>query len=232
MRCNGIHAVIPVKSFASAKQRMSPFLNRAERAQLARLMLEDVLDAVRLSRELRGCLVVTANAEAAVIASAAGAQVVDQEGDCGFSAAVSCAAMALPRGAGLMVVPTDLPHISPALIDRIAALTRSPGVALIPATTDGGTNLLAMRPCTLFRPLFGQDSFARHRSAALTAGVTPVIWPSAEAGCDLDRPADLAAFLALNSATRTHCFLASLDLPRRFEAMHKSSYRSAAMAPA
>ena len=219
MRRNGIHAVIPVKSFASAKLRMSPFLNVFERAQLARLMFEDVLDAVRLSWELQGALVVTQNAQAAAIARSAGVQVVDQYGDFGFAAAVSCGVAALPPDAGMMVVPTDIPHISPMLIDLIAALTRSPGVSLIPATSDGGTNLLTMRPCRLLPPLFGPDSFARHRSAALAAGITPVIWRSAEAGRDLDRPADLEAFLALNSATRAHCFLTSLDLPERFEAM-------------
>ena len=231
MRCNGIHAVIPVKSFACAKQRMSPFLNMIERAHLARLMFEDVLDAVKLSCELRGCLVVTHDAQAAAIARAVDVQVLDQDGDFGFSAAVSCAAAALGPEAGMIVVPTDIPHVSPVLIDRIAALTHLPGVAIVPATSDGGTNLLAMRPCTLLPPLFGHDSSARHRGAALAAGVTPMIWRSAEAGRDLDRPADLAAFLALNSATRTHCFLTSLDLARRFEAM-RSSERSFAMAPA
>jgi 2-phospho-L-lactate/phosphoenolpyruvate guanylyltransferase len=231
MRRNGIHAVIPVKSFASAKQRMSPFLNGTERARLARLMFEDVLDAVRLACEPGGCLVVTHDPLAAAIARCAGLQVVDQGGDLGFSAAVSCAAAALPPDAGMMVVPTDIPHISSALIGRIAALTYSPGVTLVPAISDGGTNILAMRPRTLLPPLFGPDSFARHRSAALAAGIAPVIWHSAEAGHDLDRPADLEAFLARNSATRAHRFLASLDLGRRFAALREAE-RHRAMAPA
>ena len=77
-----------------------------------------------------------------------------------------------------------------------------------------------MRPATLLPPMFGPDSFARHRRGALAAGVMPVIWFSAEAGRDLDRPADLMPFLALNSATRAHFFLANLDLAARFEAIH------------
>jgi 2-phospho-L-lactate guanylyltransferase len=231
MRRTGIHAVIPVKSFACAKQRLSPFLSRTERAHLARLMFEDVLDAVRLSCGLHGVLVVTHNAQAALIAHGAGVQVVDPYGDFGFSAAVSYAASMLAPDAGMMVVPTDIPHISGAVIDRIAGLTRSPGVTLVPATSDGGTNILAMRPCTLLPPLFGADSFARHRSAALAAGIMPVIWPSAEAGRDLDRPADLAAFLALNSATRAHRFLARLDVPKRLEAT-RVHVRELAMEPA
>lgn len=219
MRRNGIHAVIPVKSFACAKQRMAPFLNAAERVRLARLMFEDVLDATQLARGLRRVLVVTHDAEAALIARDAGVQVIDPGGDFGFSAAVSRAVAALPPDAGMMVVPTDIPHISPAIIDRLAALTLAPGIAIVPATFDGGTNLLAMRPTTLLPPMFGQDSFARHRRGALAAGVMPAIWFSPEAGRDLDRPGDLLPFLALNSATRAHFFLASLDLAARFEAI-------------
>jgi 2-phospho-L-lactate/phosphoenolpyruvate guanylyltransferase len=231
MRRSGIHAVIPVKSFASAKQRLSPFLNSPERAHLARLMFEDVLDALGMARQLRGCLVVTHDAQAAAIARKSGVQVVDANGDSGFSVAVSCATAALPPGSGMLVVPTDVPQVSPALVDLIAALTPSPGLTLVPATSDGGTNLLAMRPCTLLPPLFGRDSFARHRRAAAAAGITPVIWPSSDAGLDLDRPADLAAFLAMKSATRAHRFLAGLDLPMRFEAMHAARH-SLAVAPA
>lgn len=217
MRRNGFHAVIPVKSFAHAKRRLKPVLSSIERAELARLMFQDVLGAIGRCRALQGCLVVTADRQAAALARAAGAQVLDEISDSGFSAAVSYAAASLPPDAGMIVVPTDIPHISEALIDRIAALTPSPGVALAPATSDGGTNILAMRPATLLSPLFGRSSFARHRSAASAAGITPVIWPSAEAGHDLDRPADLAGFLALRSATRAHRFLASLDLPERAE---------------
>jgi 2-phospho-L-lactate guanylyltransferase len=224
MRRSGIHAVIPVKSFASAKQRLSPFLNSPERAHLASLMFEDVLDALGLARQLRGCLVVTHDVRAALIARKVGVQVVDVNGDFGFSAAVSYAAAALPPDAGMMVVPTDVPQISPALVDLIAALTPSPGLTLVPATSDGGTNLLAMRPCTLLPPMFGRDSFVRHQRAAAACGIAPVIWPSSEAGRDLDRPADLVAFLTLKSATRAHGFLAGLDLPTRFDAMRAARH--------
>lgn len=223
MRRSGIYAVIPVKSFARAKQRMSPFLSGPERARLARLMFEDVLDAVLLSRSLAGCLVVTDSASASRIATAAGVIVINPKGENGVSAAVISAAAALPSGAGMAVVPTDIPHIGPALLDRVVALTLSPGVTLIPAISDGGTNLLAMWPCTAMPPLFGEDSFARHRNAARNAGIDPVIWYSPEAGRDLDRPADLAPFLALNSDTRAHYFLSSLDLTARFEAMRETT---------
>lgn len=228
MRRSGIYAVIPVKSFARAKRRMWPFLSRGERARLARLMFEDVLDAVLMSRSLAGCLVVTHSEAASRIAHAAGVMVVNPGGEFGVSAAVSFAVGALFPGAGMVVVPTDVPHISSAFLDRVAALTLSPGVTLVPAIADGGTNLLAVRPCTALPPLFGVDSFARHRNAARRAGIPPVIWHSPEAGRDLDRPADLAPFLALNSDTRAHYFLSSLNLAARFETMPEAAAELAA----
>jgi 2-phospho-L-lactate guanylyltransferase len=218
MRRNGIYAVIPVKSFARAKRRMSPFLSPGERACLARLMFEDVLDAVLMSRSLAGCLVVTRSPAALRIAEAAGVPALNPQGEFGLSAAVSSAAGALPPGAGMAVVPTDIPHISSAFLDHVVTFTLSPGVTLVPAISDGGTNLLAMRPCTVLPPLFGENSFTRHRNAARRAGIPPVIWHSPEAGRDLDRPADIAPFLALNSDTRAHYFLSSLNLAARLEA--------------
>ena len=55
----GIWAVVPVKEFEGAKQRLSSALSPDERRTLATTMLEDVLDAVSAVRELAGVLVVT-----------------------------------------------------------------------------------------------------------------------------------------------------------------------------
>ena len=49
-----IWTVVPVKSLAAAKQRLSPLLNDLERQRLARAMFEDVLAACVSARLLAG----------------------------------------------------------------------------------------------------------------------------------------------------------------------------------
>jgi 2-phospho-L-lactate guanylyltransferase (CobY/MobA/RfbA family) len=64
-------------------------------------------------------------------------------------------------------------------------------------------------------PLFGQRSFALHRSAALQAGVPVQVLRIPELSLDIDRPENLKAFLALGSRTRTHEFLCRIGLHER-----------------
>jgi 2-phospho-L-lactate guanylyltransferase len=213
---DGTYAVIPVKPFASAKRRLAPILSSSERTQLARLMLEDVIDAIRGARSVRGFVVVTAHPEAAQLAVAAGGEAIVEAREYGLTHAVETAQRRLvPAAAGLMVIPADIPHLPSATIDAVNARTPERGIALVPATSDGGTNLLAMRPCDVIPPLFGPKSFERHRSRALRAGLPIEICRCPMASCDLDRPDDLLTFLALDTRSRTHDYLAGLGIDVR-----------------
>lgn len=214
---DGTYAVIPVKPFASAKGRLAPILNSFERAQLARLMLDDVLDAVRAAHALAGFCVVTCDPDAAELAKAGG-EVIWEDGAFGFTHAVETAVRELSgRAAAMVVIPADIPHLPSATIDTAVAMTKDQGVTLVPAICDGGTNLLAVRPCDLLPPLFGPESFSRYRMAALDAGITPKIHHCPKAGHDIDRPRDLLTFLAMRPATRTHDFVAGLNVAERLK---------------
>jgi 2-phospho-L-lactate guanylyltransferase len=215
-------AVVPVKPFRVAKARLATALNAVDRARLARVMLEDVLGAMVASRHLlAGLLVVTADDEAAQIARGHGAIVLSEAAPAGINPAIARALAHLgatpdchrgPPGAGMLVVPADLPQLSAAAVERIVGLLGAPrAVAIVPAT-DGGTNLLGCKPAGIIPSSFGPLSFDRHRQAARLAGVTPTILAWSDLGHDLDRPEDLAAFLSLGTASRTHAFLSSLAM--------------------
>ena len=212
----GTYAVIPVKSFVSAKQRLAPILNNFERARLARLMLEDVLDAVRSARKLAGFCVVTNDGEAAALAASRGGQVVRDSGELGLSHAVRMALLELADVAkGAVVVPSDIPHLPSATIDTVVEKTSPCGVALVPAICDGGTNLLSLRPWHVLLPQFGPASFYGHARAALRAGVAAYIHVCPMTSHDLDRPGDLITFLSFRSQTRAHAYLAGLGIGER-----------------
>jgi 2-phospho-L-lactate guanylyltransferase len=215
MTGTSVWAVVPVKPFRVAKARLSTALNADNRARLARVMLEDVLDAMVASRHLlAGLLVVTADDEAAPIARSHGAIVLSEAAPAGINRAIARALdhLAGAPEAGMLVVPADLPQVSAAAVERIVGLLGAPrAVAIVPAT-DGGTNLLACKPAGIIPPSFGPLSFDRHRQAARLAGVTPTILAWSDLGHDVDRPEDLAAFLSLGTASRTHAFLSSLAI--------------------
>ena len=86
-------AILPVKSFGRAKQRLGGAL--PDRPALAAAMVADVLDALGRRRGLDGVIVVTAEPAAADAARAAGARVVHDPVEAGQSAA---AALGIARG--------------------------------------------------------------------------------------------------------------------------------------
>jgi 2-phospho-L-lactate/phosphoenolpyruvate guanylyltransferase len=223
-------AVVPVKSPSRAKQRLAPLLDACERRQLACAMFEDVLDACIGARLLAGIAVVTADAEVAAIAGAAGALVHEEAEERGTNAAIAAGISAVTAFAsGVIVVPSDVPHATAASIDAAARLcVHANALVLVPASRDGGTNLLACTPPDLIRPNFGPGSFARHCDSAARLGIAPLLPSIGRLDLDLDRPEDIDEFLALPATTRTHRLLLELDVPRRLRPVLAPSRAAAA----
>jgi 2-phospho-L-lactate guanylyltransferase len=215
-----IRVIIPVKRFAVAKTRLAPVLDTDERAELARLMFEDVIETVTACSDVfDGMLVITIDPEAAATARRHGAFVLGDVSEQGVNDALSRGLRYLEAAAdGVIVVPSDIPQIArPALVESAAAIATGPAIALVRAADDGGTNLLACRPLGVIKPQFGPRSFEQHRRAALQAGVAVRTLHLPALSLDIDRPEDLCRFLALGSKTRSHDFLTSIPLIERIE---------------
>src|SRR5260370_26270773 len=84
-----IWAVIPVKEFDDAKQRLASLLSLPERRLLAETMLTDVLDAVAGSRLLAGVMIVTLDPHATVLGEKIGARIVTEGGRGGHTGSVN-----------------------------------------------------------------------------------------------------------------------------------------------
>lgn len=194
-RAGEIWAVVPVKEFAAAKQRLAPALGAEQRRVLAATMFEDVLDALASVPELAGIMVVTCDPQAATIAERGGARVVTENARDGQTAAVTAAARSLARdGVGTMLMtPGDIPLISP---DEVGALLRehgsSPAFSIVPAHDERGSNAVLCSPPDAVPLRFGDDSFIPHLAAARRAGIEPTILKLPGIGLDIDRPDDLA----------------------------------------
>jgi 2-phospho-L-lactate/phosphoenolpyruvate guanylyltransferase len=205
-------AVLPVKSFSRAKQRLGEAVGGSEREVLAAAMVGDVLSALGAVPELDDVVVVTAEPLAARAAEQAGATVVDDPDEAGQSAAAARGIDAAQvRGADRVVlVPGDCPALDPRELS--ALLARSGEVVIVPDRHGSGTNALLLTPPTVIAPSFGAGSFARHAALARAAGAHPKVAELPSLGLDVDTPDDLGALRAAleahpEAATRTRAVL-------------------------
>jgi len=208
-------AVLPVKSFARAKQRLGDVVGSEDRERLAAAMVTDVLAALTSVAEIDDVVVVTAEPLAAEAAAKAGAAVVNDPEEVGQSAAVSRGIdAALERGAErALLVPGDCPAVDPDEVAKLLARTPGdPSVVIVPDRHGSGTNALLITPPDALALSFGAGSFARHAALARAAGATVKVCDLPSLGLDVDTPDDLGALRSAldarpNAAVRTRAVL-------------------------
>jgi 2-phospho-L-lactate guanylyltransferase len=186
-------AIIPVKRFEDAKQRLAAAVPAPARAALAEAMLLDVLASLKRSSRIDETLVVTADPAVARTARWLSAEVLDLDADGGHPADASAGvAEALSRRADrVALLPADCPLIDAEEVDRHLGI--APRSALIIPDRHGtGTNGLILAPPDIFAPAFGPDSCARHVSRARAAGGEFAVERMDSLALDLDTPEDLA----------------------------------------
>jgi 2-phospho-L-lactate guanylyltransferase len=220
MRTNvrGLWAIVPVKSFAQAKQRLASVLSVHERALLAEAMLCDVLEQLTELSELEGILVVTADPSAARLAGSFGARYIWDLSESGVNNAVARGLEAVRSAeCAVAIIAADVPFAtSTEIAGALAYLERDP-LVLTPAEADGGTNLLALRRAGLMKPSFGQGSFARHREQARALNLGCSIFRATGLGHDIDRAGDLLP-PASAGGKRVRALLEQLNAAVRLEA--------------
>jgi 2-phospho-L-lactate guanylyltransferase len=185
-------AILPVKSFVAAKQRLAGMLGAGSRQALALAMFSDVLSSLRRVSVLDAVAVVTADHTAEAAALAARVEVLrDSERNGQSEAARIGIRYALAAGFDrALLVPGDTPLIDPNEVTRL--LDRAPPVAVVPDRHGTGTNALVLSPPDAIEPSFGPGSFARHTAAAEAAGTGHSVERVPTLMLDVDTPEDLA----------------------------------------
>lgn len=191
-------AILPVKSFRRAKERLREGFTPEARRGLAEAMFADVLAALARSTELTDILVVSAGRAAGEIARAQGVRVI-QDGERGHNAAAALGIeQALRLGADrALLVPGDCPALDPLELD--ALLTRQfdrPCVVVVPDRHGTGTNALLLAPPDAIEPAFGPGSRERHVAIARSNGVAATVIQVPSLAFDVDTPDDLDALEA------------------------------------
>ena len=189
-------AIVPVKGFGEAKQRLSASLAPGARSSLAQAMFSDVLAALDRVRGVEAVVVVTADPAAEQL-SHGRALVLHDSAQSGQSAAAEIGVRhAVARGyERALLVPGDTPLIDAAEIDALLDRTERDGTAIgIVADRHGtGTNALVLAPPQAIAPAFGPGSLERHVGLAAGSGLTHRVEHAPTLAHDVDTPEDLAA---------------------------------------
>lgn len=190
-------AILPVKSFATAKRRLQPGLESRRREALVEAMFIDVLRSLSKT-SVNQILVVTGSRDARRIALDHAAVVLtDAETGHNDAAALGINA-ALDAGADrVLLVPGDCPGLEPEEIDKLLRHPGSPpSVLIVPDRHGTGTNALVLSPPSVMAPSFGPGSCQRHLELARARGATAEIIRVSSLALDIDTPEDLESLAA------------------------------------
>jgi 2-phospho-L-lactate guanylyltransferase len=198
-----VSALIPAKGFTCAKQRLSPFLDAAERGMLAEAVLRDVLRQVVSTRSLEATFVVTGNAKVSEIASSLGAHVIQEQEETGETNAVVFALREMKQKGiqTALIIPADIPLVRAEDIELLVEQaseydSSSPFALLVPSHDRMGTNALLLSPPDVIQLRFGYDSFSYHLSEVAAKGLPLRVLENERIALDIDEPQDLKRFLS------------------------------------
>ncbi len=187
-------AIVPVKPLKRGKSRLAGVLSQDERAALTQYLLAHTLDTLRATPEIEHVLVVSRDPAALALAREHGARTVQENGAPQLNVALTRATVVARNYAtrGVLVIPADLPLITPQDIHAMLEFVHDPPVVVVtPDRHRKGTNALLVCPVGLIPYNFGPDSFQRHCDLAIKAGARLEICELPSLGLDVDLPEDL-----------------------------------------
>lgn len=187
--------MIPVGQLEGAKSRLGGRLDAEERHDLVTRLLARTVDAALAAGGLDDVLVVSPDREVLTRAADLGARTLRQRSR-GLNAGVRDGRDDATAGGAtaLLVLPTDLPFVSPEAIAAVLAPLSddaAPTVVIVPDRHGTGTNALVLRPPDVIDVAFGPSSRVAHRERAEAAVARVVELPDSPLTVDLDTPDDL-----------------------------------------
>lgn len=187
-------AIVPVKPLRRGKSRLSNVLSEEERADLNRKLLIHTIDTLTEIPEIEQVLVVSRDQGALALAREHGARTVQENGAPQLNIALARATIVAKNyvTSGVLIVPADLPLISPEDVRAMLERVQTPPVVVVaPDRHHLGTNALLVCPVGLIDYDFGPDSFKRHCDRAVQAGARLEICELPSLALDVDLPEDL-----------------------------------------
>jgi 2-phospho-L-lactate guanylyltransferase len=196
---DSIVALVPIRGLEGAKARLGEALDAEERRALVERLLAGTIDAALLAPGAIAVAVVSPDPEALALAERLGAHGIAQGGGGLNEGLAEARAWAEEAGAGaVLVLPGDLPALTPAELARVVGAVRALAasgpadalVAIVPDRARTGTNVLLLAPPRAIPFCFGEGSRAAHADAARARGAI-YLELGGPLALDLDTPDDL-----------------------------------------
>ena len=181
-----IWTLVPAKSFAQAKSRLSPLLTPEQRIRLSVALLTRTVRVIGEAFGPARLQVVSADSDVLVLAGSLGVAGFKASAS-GLNAQLAEAAAGISPDARVLVLHADLPTLQ---VDDLHALAAIPeAIAVCPDRHDVGTNAL-LQPSGRGQFQFGPHSFERHCQFAMSEGNQAAVLRRRGLALDLDTPAD------------------------------------------
>jgi 2-phospho-L-lactate guanylyltransferase len=187
-------AIVPVKPLRWGKSRLAGVLSQEERKDLNSHLLSHTLKTLKAIPEIEHVLVISRDPAALSLARAHGARTVQENGAPELNIALARATIVAKNysTSGVLIVPADLPLITPEDVRAMLDLAKDPPVVVLaPDRHHSGTNALLVCPVGLIEYDFGPGSFQRHSERARMAGARLEICELPSIELDMDLPEDL-----------------------------------------
>jgi 2-phospho-L-lactate guanylyltransferase len=197
-----LHVVLPMRTVSGGKARLGGALDAEEREELVLGMLLHTLAVLAAWRPGLRVHLVSPDPVLGAVSGHGGLELAverQQAGNLNDGITLGLDSAVREAAASALVLPGDLPHLSPETLDAFllaadAALAAAAGGALLavaPSDARNGTNALLLCPPHVVGPAFGPGSFEAHLRAAEAAGAAVQVVSDPLLGFDLDTPDDL-----------------------------------------
>lgn len=186
--------LVPIKSLAQGKARLSAVLSEPARQAVSRAMLTDVLTSLFQVPAVDRVAVVTSDPALLALACELGALTVDEGYPRGLNGATEVGTnFCVQHGAtALLVLLSDLPLITPHDVAHLfEQLSGSPEILLVRCKYGDGTNAFMRVPPLVMKSCFGGPSLEAHQAAARERGIACREVEAPGIAFDLDSVQDL-----------------------------------------
>ena len=191
-----IDVLVPLKSLTSAKSRLAPFLSEAQREGLVVAMARDVLATLTAWPACHSIVVLQGKDWPPFLPASTKLRLVSEADFTGDELnGLLEQGVELLSAAQRLVLFADLPYLTVADLDGIAAALVSGSNVICPDRWEVGTNAIGFGNAAAPSFAFGPESLQRHRVRFAIEGVPPVPLQTQGLSRDIDSVDDVIDLL-------------------------------------